>query len=120
MKDNLLYFAPKAGCKLVNSGKYDKKVVCDNLDSNSYNFISCLLNHKLREADDLMPIVKTEIKPMYFFLDKEIKLFADLRGLKYKKQREDNNEWNNFVDEMEKKHPELKQAIMNSYLKLFD
>jgi len=57
------------------------------------------------------------IKPLYLFLDKEVLLYAKLRGLKFgdvEEKRKDNISL--FIDEMEKLHPEVKQAVIASYL----
>jgi hypothetical protein len=35
------------------------------------------------------------------------------------KNIDDDKLWNEFIDELEKKHPELKSALMNSCLKIF-
>jgi len=50
-------------------------------------------------------------------LDKEVLLYAKLRGLKFgdvEEKRKDNISL--FIDEMEKLHPEVKQAVIASYL----
>ena len=120
LEDNLKYIQSKGYINLVNSGKYDKLALTDNLDSTSYQFIEDLLKNKIKEAEKLKIMNKKEIKPLFFFLDKEIELYAKLRNLKYKKESKKTTEWINFIDELEQKHPELKQAIIQSYLKIFN
>jgi len=46
-------------------------------------------------------------------------LYAKLKKLKFKNQKEQKNEISLFVDDLEKKHPEIKRAIVNNYLELF-
>ncbi len=65
------------------------------------------------------PIGGNVIKPLYLFLDKEVSLYAKLRGLKFKKEKSKGNKIDEFLEEMDKKHPELYHAVVNSYLELY-
>ena len=81
------------------------------------------------------------IKPLYLFLDKEVLLYAKLRGLKFKRVKETpqgvhqggassssspsmrgdiniegKDKISKFIEELEKKHPEVKRAVVNGYL----
>jgi len=56
------------------------------------------------------------VKPLILFLDKEILLYAKLKNLKFNKEKKQNTEITNFIEELEKKHPEIKQAIVRGIL----
>ena len=62
---------------------------------------------------------KIIIKPLYLFLDKEVLLYAKLKKLRFRNIKEKNNKINLFLDDLEKKHPEVKQSVISSYLELF-
>ena len=59
------------------------------------------------------------IKPLYLFLDKEILIYAKLKKLKFEKDKTTKNKISKFIDELEKKHPEIKRAIVKGYLGLY-
>lgn len=96
---------------------FDKFALNSTLDDESYEFILSLLNNKFSNKN-LLPTNGKIVRPLYLFLDKEVKLYADLKKLKYSLKKRKENEWTKFIGEMEKLHPELKQATMQSYLKL--
>jgi hypothetical protein len=97
----------------------NKIAISNSLDLNSYGFIKLLRNKLSKQRlSNFLPVRKKIIQPLFFFLDKEILLYAELKGLKYKKEKCKKNNWNEFIDELEKKHPEIKNALMNSYLKI--
>ena len=56
------------------------------------------------------------INPLYLFLDKEVLLYARLKKLKFKVVKEEKDNISKFIDELEIKHPEVKQAVVRSYL----
>jgi tRNA(Ile)-lysidine synthase TilS/MesJ len=62
------------------------------------------------------------IKPLYFCLDKEILLYAKVKGIKQGMQAEEKDSLKlrvaSFINEMEKKHPEIKNAVVNSALEI--
>ncbi len=121
LEENLKQFAEKARITVVKypTKKYDKLAAPTSLDQEAYEFIKTLLENKTSKAKELMPKNKKEIKPLCLFLEKEIKLYADLKKLNYKKQKNKKTEWESFIDELEESHPEIKQAIIQSYLKIF-
>jgi tRNA(Ile)-lysidine synthase TilS/MesJ len=119
LKDNLNLFCEKSGCKVINQGKNTKQVLSDSSDYISFIFMEDLLKNK-GVPQTLLPVKDKIIRPFYFFLDKEIKLYADLKKLKYNKIIKKNNKWEEFMNKLEKNHPEIKQATVNSYLSLFN
>jgi tRNA(Ile)-lysidine synthase TilS/MesJ len=119
LEENLKQFGNRARIELIkNTKKYDKIALSSSLDQESYLFVKSLIENKLSKINDLLPKNKKEIRPLYLFLDKEIKLYAELKKLKYKKTKEKKSEWENFIDKLEESHPEIKQAIIQSYLKI--
>jgi len=84
----------------------------------------------------LKPLENKIIKPLCLFLDREVLLYAKLNGLKFspsgvprdiskemptrgKEIKEKNDKVGKFINELEKKHPEIKHSIVKSYLELF-
>ena len=100
----------------LNKG-FDKFALNSTLDDESYEFIFSLLNNKF-SSKSLLPKNGKIVRPLYLFLDKEVKLYADLKKLKYSPKKRKENDWTRFIDDMERLHPEIKQATMKSYLKL--
>lgn len=118
----LNYYCSKSGNLLLNSGKrYDKIALANSLDLNSFNFIKFLREDNLDNLQKFSPVFEKKIYPLYLFSDKEILLYAELKKLRYKKEdwkKTEEDSWIDFINELEKKHPEIKNAIMNSYLKI--
>ena len=106
--------------KLPTKKKYNKIALSSSLDQESYIFVQSLIENKTNKLKEISPVNKNKIRPLFLFLDKEIKLYANLRGLKYKETKEKKKEWETFIDKLEESHPEIKQAIMQSYLKIFE
>ncbi len=94
------------------------------IDLVSYEIVNEIINGNVRNLmEDVFPVEelgkKTKIiKPLYLFLDKEVLLYAKLRKLKFKKINVKLGKISKFIDELEKTHPEVKRAIVNSCLKL--
>jgi hypothetical protein len=117
LKDVLDFFAKKAGIEIVNGlRKKGKIAVSDTLDVTSNLFVSSLFD---KEKKDLSPVVKNTIKPLYLFLDREVLLYAKIRKLQFKEGKIKTDKISLFIDELEKNHPEVKRAIVNSYLGLY-
>jgi len=123
LEENLKQFGNRARIellKLPTKKKYNKIALSSSLDQESYIFIKSLIEKKTFKKSELTPKTKKEIRPLYLFLDKEIKLYADLKKLKYNETKDKKSEWDRFIDKLEESHPEIKQAIMQSYLKIFN
>jgi len=102
------------GIKLPSKKKLDKIAIASTTDLEADKIIHFLIKGKgkLDSAVD-----GKIIKPLYLFLDKEVLLYAKLKKLKFKKIKEKKDKISKFIDELEKMHPEVKQAIVSSYLK---
>ena len=105
--------------KLPNK-KITKKAVAETNDIISYKLIKEIINKKIKSSKEFYqfyPVDGKKIKPLYFFLDKEVELYAKLKNLKYKKIKEKKDKIIEFINELEKKHPELKHSIIQAYLR---
>lgn len=61
---------------------------------------------------------KKEKNPLFLFLKKEVVLYAKLKGIKGKIKK-DSDKMTQLLNKMEKKHPEVKNAMMQSYIKYY-
>ena len=144
----LKMFTEKSFVKLVklpSTKAIDKKAICSTTDSEAERFVKILINGKIRNLNDFAPINKKIIKPLYLFLDKEVLLYAILKNLKFDKKHiirlsksqtkevllyaklknlkfrdevQDKDKILKLINNLEKKHPEIKHSIINGYLKL--
>jgi hypothetical protein len=103
--------------KLPTKKKFNKIAVAETTDSESNKIIRALIEKDLTKikAD---AVEGKKIKLLYLFLDKEVELYAKLKKLKYSGISPKKDKISIFVEEMEKLHPEIKQAIIGSYLEL--
>lgn len=112
-------FSEKAPVEIVKSKtKTDKIAVADTTDLIAYRVINSVIRGDAGDLKENSPINGKMIRLLYLFLDKEILLYAKLKKLKFKKKAEKKNKLDKFVDNLEKKHPEVKRAVVNSYLGL--
>lgn len=128
LEDCLKFSSEKAFIEIVKlpfKKKINKIAVSDTLDAISEKIVHELFKGNLNKIKNAISPVskikrKTIIRPLYLFLDKEVLLYANLRNLRFKNLKEKRRDKISiFVNEMEKKHPELKRAVVNSYLELF-
>ncbi len=120
LEDVLKMFSEKANVELVknsNKKRFTKFALSDTIDLKSNELVNKLIKENVN-LNDFEPVSKKIIKPLYLFLDEEVLLYAKLRKLKFKKDKEAKSVIEKFLNETEKKHPEVKRAIINSYLKL--
>ena len=133
LEDVLKMFAERLMIELVrlpSKKKVNKIARSSNTDLEADKIVHVLIEGKGKIN---YPKDGKEIFPLYLFLDKEILLYAKLRNLapkgvpretssevstkgKFKKVKEDKDKISKFIDVMEKTHPEVKQAIVGSYL----
>jgi len=100
--------------------KVSKIAIPSTTDLIAYGILNELINGKNKNLKKLLPVENKVIKPLYLFLDKEVLLYAKLKKLKFKKRKEKDNKTTKFINELEKKHPEVKRAVVNGFLKLSD
>jgi hypothetical protein len=118
LEELLKIFAEKSMIEIVKlpNKKITKKASSSTKDLESEKIIEILIKKDAKELNDLAPVKGDVIKPLYLFLDKEVLLYAELKKLKFK---EVEKEKDSIISELEKKHPEIKHAIVQSYLELF-
>jgi len=95
-----------------------KFAITSNLDFEADKIVHELIKGK-GGFKKVAPVEGKIIKPLYLFLDKEILLYAKIKKLKYKEKKMKLDKVSEFVNKLEEKHPEIKRAIVNSYLELF-
>jgi len=132
LEDVLKMFSEKANIKLIKrSNSKAKKAIPSTLDTESDKIVHELIKGNTSSLKKLAPVQGKIIKPLYLFLDEEVLLYTKLKRLKFaplgvppstklggKIKIDKKDKISNFVDDLEKKHPEIKRAIINSYLEL--
>lgn len=125
LKDVMEMFAEKSPIQLVKlpSKKKNLKIAINfNIDLEAEKIINALIYEKSSKLKEFFPVVKKGnkiiIKPLYLFLDKEILLYAKLKNLKFIKIKDNKSKLVKFINNLEQNHPEVKRAVVNSYLKL--
>jgi tRNA(Ile)-lysidine synthase TilS/MesJ len=103
---------------LTRKSKLTKTAVAHTLDIESDKLVHEVIKGNANNLKKLAPVEGNIIKPLYLFLDKEVLLYAKLKKLRYKKVVEKKDKISSFIDELETKHPEIKNAIVKSYLDL--
>jgi hypothetical protein len=120
LEDVLKMFAEKGHVELVKlpNKKATKIAKSDTTDSVADEIVHEVVSGDLKK-EGIKPKEGKIIRPLYLFLDKEVLLYAKLRGLKYKvEKKEVKDKLGKFVDELEKKHPEIRHAIVNGMLEI--
>ena len=105
--------------KLPNK-KATKIAKSDTTDSVADEIVHEVVSGDLKKGG-IKPKKGKIIRPLYLFLDKEVLLYAKLRGLKHasaQPTRPKQDRLEKFVDELEEKHPEIRHAIVNGMLGL--
>ena len=95
-----------------------KIAIPSTTDSEANEIAHILIQDKSSKLKQHSPMVRNVIKPLYLFLDKEVLLYAKLKKLNFKEKKKKTDALTNFINELEKKHPEIKRAIISSWLKL--
>lgn len=125
--DLLKMFSEKAPIKVVTckyadrkKKKIDKFAGTNTSDSTTMLIIDTIINHNSSGLKEYGPVYKDRIQPLYLFLDKEVELYAKLKNLKYKTIKKPCDKLHLFIEDLEKKHPELKHSVIKTYLDLFE
>lgn len=66
----------------------------------------------------ISPADGNKIRPFYLMTEKEIEIYASLKHIGGKPKKK--NRARQMLDEMEKKHPEVKRAIVQSWFQLLE
>jgi len=116
--ENILKMYSEKGHVTIKEKTQNSKLkiaIPTNADTETHAIIDELFNSKLKNHN---PVNQKIIKPLYLFLNKEILLYAKLKNLKFNKIKKEKNKLKDFVNQLEKKHPELKQAVIKNWLGL--
>ena len=132
LDEMLKMFSERAHVKLVKKGKSHRSVypklrskgairiaIDSTLDSEAEEIVHARIKKDAKKLK-VPPVEGKIIRPLYLFLDKEVLLYAKIRRLKFNEKKVVKDKVSKFVDLMEETHPEVKRAIVNSYLKLYD
>jgi len=106
--EHLLKMYSQKGIIKLSSTKSKKFANSDTADVESEKIVNAIIKKNILNLKK-----ENSFKPLILFLDKEVLLYAKLKNLKFKQEKR-KNKINEFVDELEKKHPEIKQAIVKS------
>jgi len=114
LEDLFRLYSEKTRIKFTNNrDKATKIATDDSIDSEADEILDDLINKKIKNIN---PVDGKIIRPLYLFLNEEILLYAQLKGLKSKSEKRKKSNISEFLDDLEKKHPEVKRAVVNSYL----
>jgi 3-methyladenine DNA glycosylase AlkC len=121
LEDMLNFFSKKSGIPVVKlpNKKANKTTSESSIDSEANETVKTIIEGNAVNLKKNLPVEKNLIKPLYLFSDEEILLYARIRNLKFKEDKNNKDKINNFLNEFEKKHPEVKRAIVNSLLELY-
>lgn len=75
------------------------------------------LSRKFRKRNETIRII---IRPFYLLLESELELYAKFKNIEIKSKKKEENKTTLFINKLEKKHPEVKNAIVNSYLSIME
>ena len=116
-RENFSRSSEKFSQKTFTKGKEVNKIaIASTTDLEADKIIHFLINGKIKNLKNVLPVNNKVIKPLYLFLDKEVLLYAKLRNLKFEKTNVRLDKISKFIDELEKTHPEVKQAVVGSFL----
>jgi hypothetical protein len=117
----LQFVKGKTDLELVKlpSSRAKKIATDDSIDSEAGRILNTLIEKNASGIKEFLPKYKNIIKPLCLFLDEEILLYAKLTNLKFKPVKKKENKTEKFINEFEKKHPEVKRAIINGILELY-
>lgn len=90
-----------------NTEKYNKIIIPWSLDDEAEEFLDALFNKKKKQKQN-----KKIIKLLINLSDEEIKLFAKIKGFKYKKRPK--SKIKKMLDLLEKRYPGYKFSLLNS------
>jgi len=81
-----------------------------------------IIEEQMKDKIDMkkaMPVLGKNIRPLYLLTDREIELFIKLKGMPLIEKKE-YPESIRIINQLEKKHPEIKHAIVNSFIQIMD
>lgn len=121
--DILDFLSEKSNLEVVKlpNKKANKIAIESSLDSEANEVVGIMINGNYSKLKKELPTEERIVKPLYLFLDEEILLYAKLKNIKFTENpKSRNNKIESFLDNFEKKHPEVKRAVVNSLLELYN
>ncbi|MAG10892.1 hypothetical protein CMI44_01100 [Candidatus Pacearchaeota archaeon] len=98
--------------------KINRIAIPQTTDLIAYGVVNVIIKSDVKDLRNVKSVDKKIIRPLFLFLDKEVELYAKLKRLKFKKTKEKKDKVSDFVDGLERKHPEIKWAVVQSWLKI--
>ncbi len=106
--------------KLPSKRKIDKIAVDLCLDDEAEDIVNKIITGSTKNLNKNPFADNKIIHPLGLFLREEVLLYAQLGKLKFKQKKENKDKSERFIDELEKKHPEIKRAIVNGMLNVYN
>ena len=121
LEDLLFLLRKKYGTEVIKlPNKRANKIASDSsIDSESNEIVKTIIQGNATDLEKYLPSEKNIIKPLYLFSDEEILLYAKIKNLKFNEEKIKKDKFKIFLNEFEKKHPEIKRAVVNSLLELY-
>jgi hypothetical protein len=111
--EKILKMISERGLVKITTGRgFGKFAVPTTIDLQAYEIVGKIVKGNV---EDLKKKNKKVITPLILFLDKEVELYARLKKLKFEKRKEKRGKILEFINELEKKHPEVKRAVVNCF-----
>ena len=114
--------------ELLKIKKFNQYLISHaRLDDISVKIIESLMNKKgTKNLPELLPRYQNIIRPFYLISKKEIELYKKLKKIKITNRamkqtaqiKKTNKEINSWLNSLEQKHPEIKNSIVSSLLKI--
>lgn len=98
------------------TNKFNKKVIYSSIDCEAKEIFYTTVSKDLSKLK-IAPKIKKQIFPLYLFTEYEIQLYAKLKNIKHKSSTQ-KDKFLKLLDKFEKKHPEVKRAVVNGFLEL--
>lgn len=113
LEEILKMIGRKGFVEITTGKKYDKLAIPLTINLQAYEIVDEVINGNVGNLEKKN---KKIITPLMLFLDKEVELYAKLKNLKTKKIKIKDTEISKFVDNLERRHPEVRQAIVKGVL----
>jgi len=98
------------------SSKHNKTISGSSMDDEAYEIINTIIKKSHKQLSQSSPVFKKTINPLYLLSDSEIQLYAKIKRMK-NPVKKSNSSIITFINQLETKHPEVKNSIVNAFLK---
>lgn len=122
LKEVLMMISKKGFVEIVKmptTERITKVALASTTDTESKKIVYELIKGNAKNLKTVRAIEGKNIKPLYLLRDREVLLYAKLKNLKFSKtKKEGKDKIKLFVNDLEKKHPEIKWAIIRGFLEV--